>query len=86
MSEIPRVLLLGDSIRMSYQPLVAEILAGKAEVVGPADNCQYSLFTLSSLVRWIGALGEQPKCRRVDSSTPGISASRYSESATNPHT
>ena len=58
MSEIPKVLLLGDSIRMSYQPLVAEILAGKAEVVGPADNCQYSLFTLSSLDRWIGALGE----------------------------
>ena len=58
MSEIPKVLLLGDSIRMSYQPLLAEILAGKAEVVGPADNCQYSLFTLSSLDRWIGALGE----------------------------
>ena len=58
MSEIPKVLLLGDSIRMSYQPLVAEILVGKAEVVGPADNCQYSLFTLSSLDRWIGELGE----------------------------
>ena len=58
MSEIPRILLLGDSIRMSYQPLVAEILDGKAEVVGPAENCQYSLFTLSSLDRWIGELGQ----------------------------
>ena len=46
-----RVLLLGDSIRMSYQPLVSELLAGRAEVVGPADNCQYSLYTLSSLPR-----------------------------------
>ena len=58
MSELPKVLLLGDSIRGSYQPLVTEILEGRAEVVGPADNCQYSLFTLSSLDRWIGVLGE----------------------------
>ena len=56
MASIPKVLLLGDSIRMSYQALVAEKLEGKAEVVGPADNCQYSLFTLSS--RWIGELGQ----------------------------
>ena len=55
---IPRVLLLGDSIRMSYQPHVARLLDGKAEVVGPADNCQYSLYTLSSLDRWIGDLGK----------------------------
>ena len=43
---------------MSYQPHVARLLDGRAEVVGPADNCQYSLFTLSSLDRWIGELGE----------------------------
>ena len=58
MASIPKVLLLGDSIRISYQALVAEKLEGKAEVVGPADNCQYSLFTLSSLDRWIGELGQ----------------------------
>ncbi|MFH1006161.1 MAG: DUF3365 domain-containing protein [Candidatus Latescibacterota bacterium] len=57
MSELPRVLLLGDSIRVSYQPLVARLLEGRAEVVGPADNCQYSLYTLSSLDRWIGEFG-----------------------------
>ncbi len=57
MSEMPKVLLLGDSIRMSYQPLVAELLDGKAEVVGPSDNCQYSLYALSSLGRWIEELG-----------------------------
>ena len=56
-SELPRVLLLGDSIRMSYQPIVAESCSGWAEVVGPADNCQYSLYTLSSLARWLGQLG-----------------------------
>lgn len=58
MPDTPRVLLLGDSIRMSYQPHVACLLDGKMEVVGPADNCQYSLYTLSSLDRWIGELGK----------------------------
>lgn len=58
MSDLPRVLLLGDSIRMSYQPHVARLLKGKADVVGPADNCQYSLYTLSSLNRWVGELGK----------------------------
>ena len=58
MASIAKVLLLGDSIRMSYQALVAENLAGKVEVVGPADNCQYSLFTLSSLDRWMGEFGQ----------------------------
>lgn len=53
----PKVLLLGDSIRMSYQPIVAELLADEAEVVGPAENCQFSLYTLSALQRWLGELG-----------------------------
>ena len=57
MSARPRVLLLGDSIRMSYQPHVADLLTDRAEVTGPADNCQYSLYTLSSLNRWITELG-----------------------------
>ena len=51
------MLLLGDSIRMSYQPVVAELLAGRAEVVGPAENCQFSAFTLESLDRWLAELG-----------------------------
>lgn len=54
---LPKVLLLGDSIRMSYQPLVAERLAGRAEVVGPSVNGQFALFTLSSLANWFGELG-----------------------------
>lgn len=58
MPKLPKVLLLGDSIRLSYQPFVAQLLAGKAEVVGPAENCQYSLYTLSSLDRWINQLGQ----------------------------
>jgi len=58
MKQLPRVLLLGDSIRMSYQPIVAAQLEGIAEVMGPEENCQYSLYTLSSLNRWISLLGQ----------------------------
>jgi len=57
-SDLPKVLLLGDPIRMSYQPHVADLLDDMALVVGPADNCQYSLYTLSSLDRWIRKLGK----------------------------
>jgi hypothetical protein len=54
----PRVILLGDSIRMSYQAAVAEMLNGRAEVVGPAENCQFSGFTLDSLDKWLAELGK----------------------------
>ena len=57
MTEQPKVLLLGDSIRMSYQPLVAKRLKDVADVVGPEDNCQFALFTLASLERWLNELG-----------------------------
>src|SRR3989304_5584124 len=53
MTATSHILLLGDSIRRSYQPHVAELLRGSATVVGPADNCQYSLYTLSSLDGWM---------------------------------
>jgi len=54
---MPRLLLLGDSIRLSYQPLVAELLSGRAQVVGPAENCQYSEYTLNRLDAWLEELG-----------------------------
>lgn len=57
MAERPKILLLGDSIRMSYQPLVAETLDGAADVVGPADNCAFALYTLQSVERWLRELG-----------------------------
>lgn len=57
MAVLPKVMLLGDSIRMGYQPLVAELLKGKAEVIGPAENGQYSLYTVSAIKRWINDLG-----------------------------
>jgi len=42
---------------MSYQPIVTKTLQGVADVVGPAENCQYSLYTLASLERWLNQLG-----------------------------
>ena len=57
MTKLPRILLLGDSIRMSYQATVAKILSGRADVVGPADNCQFSTYTLESIDRWVSELG-----------------------------
>jgi len=56
-TEKAKVLLLGDSIRMSYQRRVAEALAGRAEVVGPEENCQFSAYTLGMLDGWIERLG-----------------------------
>ena len=55
--KLPRVMLLGDSIRMSYQPLVAELLAGRAEVFGPRVNGRFALFTLTSIPDWIAEFG-----------------------------
>ncbi len=52
-----RLLLLGDSIRLSYQPHVAELLAGQMEVVGPAENGQTSAFTSGRLHFWLKELG-----------------------------
>lgn len=47
-----KVLLIGDSIRLSYQPKVAELLKSKAVVTGPDDNCRFSAYTLFNLPAW----------------------------------
>jgi lysophospholipase L1-like esterase len=57
MSQKNRILLLGDSIRMSYQATVAEIMKDFTDVVGPDENCQFSAYTLESLDRWVEQLG-----------------------------
>ncbi len=52
-----KVLLLGDSIRLGYQPFVEELLKGKAEVYGPDDNCRFALYTLWHLWQWVALSG-----------------------------
>ena len=49
-----KVMLLGDSIRMSYQGLVTQTLSADGhQVWGPPENCQFSLYTLASLGGWL---------------------------------
>ena len=52
-----RILLLGDSIRMSYQSRVVAKLAGSVDVWGPPDNGRFALYTLSRLDTWLAEKG-----------------------------
>jgi lysophospholipase L1-like esterase len=51
------VLLLGDSIRMSYQSRVQDLLKGKAKVSFPDDNCAFAKFTLRFINDWMKIVG-----------------------------
>lgn len=51
-ARLPTVILLGDSIRMSYQPYVRQELGGAFEVAGPEENCATSRNLLANLDRW----------------------------------
>lgn len=50
---MPKVLLLGDSIRMSYCERVAELLGDGYDVSWPAENCRFTTHTLFYLDTWI---------------------------------
>lgn len=54
---LPKVMLIGDSIRMSYMPAVMKALQGEAEVVGPNENCRFALYSLTRLEAWLKELG-----------------------------
>ena len=47
-----KVVLIGDSIRMGYQSLVAK-KCSKADVWGPAVNCRHSLWALDHFQEWV---------------------------------
>jgi lysophospholipase L1-like esterase len=55
---LPKVVLLGDSIRLSYTPYVQKALADKAVVVSPKANGGDSGRVLKNLDEW--AIREQP--------------------------
>ena len=48
-----QVILIGDSIRMGYQPVVAAALRGAAEVWGPEQNGGDSANVLAHLDEWV---------------------------------
>ena len=47
-----KVVLIGDSIRMGYQPLVQKKCTG-ATVWGPSANCRHSLWALDHFQEWV---------------------------------
>jgi lysophospholipase L1-like esterase len=51
---LPKVLILGDSISMGYTNMVREGLKGKANVVRPKDNCGDTVIGLKKLDSWLG--------------------------------
>ena len=52
--DIPQksVLLLGDSIRLGYAPIVRQRLEGIAQVISPEDNCRHTQYTFINLAAW----------------------------------
>jgi len=51
-----KISLLGDSIRLQYQPIVEKLLGSDFEVYGPADNCRFAKYTLRGLFDWAEAM------------------------------
>ncbi len=56
--ELPVVVLVGDSIRLGYGPIVAERLRGRARVVGSPENAGDSRNVLAHLDEW--AIRDRP--------------------------
>jgi dienelactone hydrolase/lysophospholipase L1-like esterase len=52
-NELPRVVLLGDSIRLGYAPLVTERLKGQAVIVSPPANGGDSRNLLENVSGWV---------------------------------
>jgi len=57
-AKLPKVVLIGDSIRLGYAPTVAKKLEGKAVVTGPKANGGDSANVLKNLKAW--AVAEMP--------------------------
>ena len=47
-----KVYLLGDSIRMGYEPFVRQKMTGLADIFSPSENCKFAQFTLRYLHEW----------------------------------
>jgi len=61
---MPRVALLGDSIRIGYEPFVRANLVEKAFVWGPVDNGQHTTNLLLNFWAWVAA--QQPDVLHVN--------------------
>lgn len=52
--ELPRVLLIGDSISIGYTARVRKLLSEKANVHRPKTNCRWSAFGDENVEEWMG--------------------------------
>ena len=52
-ARLPRVVLVGDSIRLGYAPIVARLLSGKAAVISVEANGGDSGNVLRNLEEWV---------------------------------
>ncbi|GIW81045.1 MAG: hypothetical protein KatS3mg105_2852 [Gemmatales bacterium] len=50
---LPKVVLIGDSIRLGYAPRVAALLKGKADIISPRQNGGDSNNVLKNLDSWV---------------------------------
>src|SRR4029079_8996969 len=50
---LPRILLIGDSIRVGYAPMVTKKLAGGAEVISPAEAVGDTTVVVKNLDTWL---------------------------------
>lgn len=53
-AELPRVLIIGDSISLGYTPHVKQMLKGKADVIHNKGNAQHTGTGLKKIDDWIG--------------------------------
>lgn len=59
-----KVLLLGDAVRVGYQPVVQRELEGGAQVIGPEEPCGNTVETLGILYKWVAK--ERPQFVHVN--------------------
>ena len=52
--DLPRVLIIGDSISIGYTPRVRKLLDGVANVHRPKTNCRWSAFGDEHIGEWVG--------------------------------
>lgn len=52
--DLPRVLIVGDSISIGYTPRVRRLLKGVANVHRPKTNCRWSAYGDKHIEEWVG--------------------------------
>ncbi|MGI6713593.1 MAG: SGNH/GDSL hydrolase family protein [Bacilli bacterium] len=50
------ILLLGDSIRLFYEPRVRDLLGDEFNVSSPMENCKFTSLTLYTLPTWLSSV------------------------------